>query len=189
MSDMTLRAWSRKAYHPTASRLCVQSWTKRWKLTVPRWFGAIGEDGLNEFFSHRVKFSVLRERQSTGNERSPCIPSVGVRKWNAWLVSKGTLSCTNRVSFSMWKWAVWVGVGGWVWTFERVRWFLIEYRWALGVACVRTRACPIVRTVIANLNTDFLTIVVGLRSVRVVRSNVVTFGFFVCFAWASLFVD
>ena len=24
MSDMTLRAWSRKAYHPTASRLCVQ---------------------------------------------------------------------------------------------------------------------------------------------------------------------
>ena len=42
---------------------------------------------------------------------------------------------------------------------------------------------------IANLNTDFLTIVVGLRSVRVVRSNVVTFGFFVCYAWASLFVD
>ena len=42
---------------------------------------------------------------------------------------------------------------------------LILYRWALGVACVRTRACPIVRTVVCDLNTELnLVVGAGLRS-------------------------
>lgn len=42
---------------------------------------------------------------------------------------------------------------------------LILDRWALGVACVRTRACPIVRTVVCDLNTELnLVVGAGLRS-------------------------
>ena len=120
MSDMTLRAWSRKAYHPTASRLCVQSWTKRWKLTVPRWFGAIGEDGLNEIFSLRVNslFSVSDSQRETSGVRvfRPLASESETLDWSRKERSRVRIGCRSACGNERCE----LVVGGWVFSTRSV---------------------------------------------------------------------